>query len=110
MVIEYIEAIDLGNAFVGLGLAFLLLIFGILMIKLLSPQSSKYYRKYLTNMYVAGKIKQYIQKENINLKEVEKDFAKYLSLSNRKRIKDLDEEIEEELMAKIKTKKEEEKA
>ena len=68
-----------------IGLAGGLLIWGFLLVilyKVVFEPSSYKYRKHLTNLYVAGRIKQEAEKDNVNLIEMEKDFSKFKSEYN----------------------------
>ena len=93
--------------FAGAGLAGLFIFFicagmgFLLVLKAYLPGYSYHYRKYLVNLYIAGKIKQLADKDNVNLNELMVDLEKYVSLGSRKRIRDLDDKIEQELMKKI---------
>ena len=76
-----------------------------------SPRKSQRYRKLLTDMFVAGKIKKLAKEESINLADEEKNFNLWLK---KKRLDylDLDRTIEEEMkdkIANVETKKEEKK-
>ena len=75
-----------------------LLIFAINLIK---KTKSKWYRKYLSNLYVASKIRQYAVEEKLDLESEAYEFAKYERKSPDKVIRDFDDKIEEELNAKI---------
>jgi len=60
-----------------------------------------YYRRYLSDLYVSAKIREFAKKENVNLFEEEKSFEKYISFGRKDRLRYLDEKIEAELMHKI---------
>ena len=77
---------------------------GILFI-ILGNRRTKRYRKDLTNLYVAGRIRQIAEKDNINISDEYEVFKKYLK-KNRMEDWDLDVSIEEELKDKIGEKKE----
>lgn len=64
-------------------------------------EASYGYRKYLTNMYVAGKIRNLAEKDNVDIPKEEDDFIQYITRTNEEKKKDLDEEIEEELKQKV---------
>lgn len=89
------------------GLAFFILALTVVLAVMSSiiRQRSYYYRKYLVNMYVAGRIKQLAEKEKVDITEQEKNFLKYDKLSTSRRIKDLDQRIEDELSDKIESEK-----
>ena len=79
---------------------FIGLIIIVLIAEALKPRKSKVYRKLLTDMFVAGKIKLLAEKESINLADEEKNFNLW-SKKKRLEIMDLDRTIEEELKEKI---------
>ncbi len=64
------------------------------------PKSYRY-RKLLTDMYIAGKVKEKARKEGINLSKETNEFKKMLSGK-----KDLDDQIEENLITELQEKKE----
>lgn len=105
MVTEYYAAPDLGSLFVGLGVFVLLVVFACWWSRTYNYSKSKCYRKYLANLYVSGRILQEAKKDSVNIDEVEKNFLKYEKLSNKRRIMDLDDKIEQELMDKIENSK-----
>lgn len=63
------------------------------------------YRKFLTNLIVIGKVREYAKKHGINLKEEEKEFKKHQEiwerLSKEPKSKELDDTIEEEMTEEI---------
>jgi len=64
------------------------------------PSTSKIYRQDLSNMYVAGKIKQIAKKDGINLNEEFLDFSKVMK--NKKiNLEALDNTVERELQEKL---------
>ena len=69
-------------------------------VSILGPRKSQDYRKLLTDMYVAGKIKKLAKKEDINLAEEEKNFNLWCK-KKRLNYLDLDRTIEEEMKEKI---------
>jgi uncharacterized membrane protein len=85
----------------------ILVIFALLM-HFFTPRKSKSYRRDLTNLYVAGKIKQVADKEGINLTEEFENFKKYCK---KKKMEDwsLDYVIEEDLKDQINDKEKEKK-
>jgi len=62
---------------------------------------SREYRKYLTNLFVAAKIRKLAEKENLILEDEEKTYVKYAKISNKKYLKELDDRIEQDLIDKI---------
>ena len=82
----------------GIGLIFLSISFLILIVKVLVKPKSYTYRKYLTNLYVAGRIRQMSEKSKVDLNEEELKFLKYEKLSKEDRMRDLDDQIEIDLM------------
>jgi len=102
------QTIDAGNFIGGLGLGIFFIISGIILIiltltliQMANGSISKRYRKYLTNLYVAGRIRQLADKDQVDLKKEEKEVLKYESLSSKKVIKDLDDKIEAELVKEV---------
>ena len=67
---------------------------------IVEPSRSKTYRQDLSNMYVAGKIKQIAKKEDINLSE---EFLEFARITKNKKIdlEALDTTVERELQEKI---------
>ncbi len=86
---------------VGLIISFMIVLIVLLFISSKAGRKSGVYRKYITDIFVVGKIKQFAEKENVNLDEIEKSFNKYISFSRKSYIRDLDDKIELELMEKI---------
>lgn len=76
------------------------MIFLAIMVGFLTPRKSQTYRKLLTDMFVAGKIKLLAKKENINLADEEKNFNLWCK-KKRLEFLDLDRAIEEEMKEKI---------
>ncbi len=96
-IIDAIIAYNLVNTI----LTFVMFIIIILVIiNIFSPRRSQTYRKLLTDMYVAGKIKKLASNEDINLANEEKNFNLWCK---KKRLEylDLDKAIEEEMKEKI---------
>lgn len=87
--------------FVGIGLCALIIVAAILLLRSYSSQETLRYRKYLTNLYVSGRVRQLAGKDDVDLSKEEKEFLKYESQSNKKRVRDLDDKIEQELINKI---------
>ena len=75
-------------------------IFLAIVVSLLTPRKSQAYRKLLTDMFVAGKIKLLAKKDNINLADEEKNFNLWCK---KKRLEylALDRTIDEEMKDKI---------
>lgn len=97
----------LGFQLVGTVLAFVFLLIIIVVItNAFSPRKSQDYRKLLTDMYVAGKIKKLAKKEDIDLVNEEKNYNLWCK---KKRLEnsDLDNAIEAEMKEKIATEEEE---
>lgn len=65
-----------------------------------APSQSKRYRQDLTNMYVAGKIKQLAEKDDI---DINAEFLQYAKITKNKKIdfESLDSTIERELQEDI---------
>ena len=73
-----------GTEFISLGMMFVLIAFAATFIILLSwikPRKTQHYRKELTDLYVAGKIRQYADKDKINL---DKEYESF-KIWNKKR-------------------------
>ena len=77
-----------------------LFIIGAAVVSLLWPRKSQEYRKLLTDMFVAGKIKLLAKADDINLADEEKNFNRWLK-KQRLEYVDLDRVIEEELKKKV---------
>lgn len=89
-----------------IGLSIFVVIFVCVILVALGSNSgrSKKYRQYIANMYVAGRIRQLAERDKIDLLAEEKKFLEYESLSAKRRMSNLDNAIEEELMSRIETK------
>ncbi len=85
------------QTFVGL---FVVLILILVIAEALKPRRSQNYRKLLTDMYVAGKIRSLAKEDNIDIVIEEKGFNLWCK---KKRLDylDLDRTIEEEMKEKI---------
>jgi len=94
MVVEAL--ISLGWMFVCLAIFLAVLLF-----VLRNSTHSIGYRKYLTNMYVAAKVRFLANKDGLSLDDEEKRFTEFVSQSNKQRINCLDEKIEAELMERV---------
>ncbi|MCK9429506.1 MAG: hypothetical protein M0R17_05840 [Candidatus Omnitrophica bacterium] len=68
--------------------------------KATEKKKTKDYREDLTNLYVAGKIKNIAEKDNVDLDKELKEFRKFEKLMNCK-YKELDNVIEEEMKESI---------
>ena len=88
--------ISLGWMFVCLAIFLAVLLF-----ILRNSTHSMNYRKYLTNMYVAAKVRFFANEDNLNLDDEEKRFTEFISQSNKERITCLDNKIEAELMERV---------
>ena len=62
---------------------------------------SESYKKYLTNMYVASKVRSLAEGDDLDLKVEERAFSEYVALSDKERIDTLDEKIEAELIERV---------
>ncbi len=96
-----IEAYYTGQLLAGGAIFILAAVSALALAAILDKSKSYYYRKYLTNMYVAGRIRQMADKDKLDLTKEEEAFLKYDSLSKRRRLYDLDRMIEEELAERI---------
>lgn len=99
------EAVDVGSAFVGMGIFVLFVVVAGIFLRSFSNRKSYDYRKYLTNLYISAKVRELAKKESLDLVTEEKNFLKYDKFNNKHRIRDLDDKIEQELMDKIEDKK-----
>lgn len=72
-----------------------------------TPTKSKLYRQDLSNMYVAGKIKQIAKKEGLDL---DSEFLEFAKITKNKKIdfEYLDNTVERELQEKLTVKKQDE--
>jgi hypothetical protein len=67
---------------------------------IIEKRKTKIYREDLTNLYVAGKIKQIAEKDSIDLKKEVKEFRKFEKLMSSS-YKELDKVLEDEMKEKI---------
>lgn len=97
---------DIGTAY-ATGMAYQLmgvvviasfLLVGILII--FSKRKSQYYRKYLSDLYVAAKIKFFANEDNLDLVAEEKCFKKWIKKQSSE-YRDLDESVANELKERI---------
>lgn len=93
--------VELFLLFTGLGFLILAIAVILVVLRFTIRQKSYLYRKYLVNMYVAGRIKQLAKKEDVDLDQQELDYLKYDKLSKKDMIKDLDDRIEGEMSEEI---------
>ena len=90
-----------------LGLLAVIALFIILLAFLFKAVRGSYslqYRKQLVNLFVAGKVRQLADKEKVDLKVEELNCDKYvakLTKLNSRKVRDLDDKIEVELMKQI---------
>jgi esterase/lipase len=100
---SYNEIGDIGIG-LGFGMMFLYLAIAIAIIVAVvyatSTRRTQDYRKELTDMYVAGRIRQLAEKDKINLDVEYEAFKKWRKLRKRERL-DIDQFIEEELKEKL---------
>ncbi len=82
-------------------LAFVFCIIGIL--NAFQHAKSFSYRKYITNLFVAGKIRQYADLEHVDLVKETTEYLKFFKSEKIKNRKDLDAEIEDQLNQKVAT-------
>ena len=83
------------------GIAAIVLCFGIVaFIISFMPEKSRRYRKVLTDLYVAGRVKQLATKDGIDLEAERLEFIKW-SKKERNKEMSLDTTIEEELQDRI---------
>ncbi len=74
--------------------------FALVLSSIFGPSKSKAYRQDLSNMYVAGKIKQIAEKDDIDL---DKEFLEFARITKNKKIdmEALDTTVERELQEKL---------
>jgi len=101
MVSEIANAIMVSSVMKSLALIFVGLIFVIVLIRVFQSPISYRYRKHLTNLYIASKIRQLADKDKINLVDEERRLELYVKKIKADSIKELDEQIEFEAMQKI---------
>ena len=89
----------MGLGWIFFGAAALLI--GMSCYRKMTVQKSADYKKYLTHMYVAAKIRSLATRDNLNLVEEEKNYLEYKSLSEKDLINSLDEKIENDLMDRV---------
>ena len=82
------------------GFLFILLIFAIMLSIIFSVSKSKRYRKFLADMFVAGRIKQLAEDKGIDISEECEEFKRFLK-KQRLDCQDLDNVVEEELKEEI---------
>ena len=96
----------------SLGLMFMYFAMAIVIVyvvmKTLSTRRTQDYRKELTDMYVAGRIRQLAEQNKVDLDIEYEAFKKWRKLRRRER-QDIDEAIESELKEKLEEKLEEKK-
>lgn len=80
--------------FVGLGL------FALMISYVLKDRKSKDYRKIFVDMFVVGRIKQLAKEHNINLNDELKAYHKFKK-TNRNKLLELDDKIEEDTIERI---------
>jgi hypothetical protein len=83
--------------FILSGIASLIIAIAVLLgiCSLVLKSRSYRYRKYLVNLFIAGKVRQIAEKQKVNIQKEEENFLYYLKKSDD-RIKDLDDRIEAE--------------
>ena len=90
---------DLGAFVLLITLSFLAVV---LVAGLTTARKSKRYRQFVTDMYVAGKIKILANKDGVKITEEEEDFKAWSKKDKvRNREYNLDDAIEEDLIEKI---------
>lgn len=82
-----------------LGIIIIIAVLGLLWI-IFAPRRTRSYRRDLTNLYVAGRIRQIAKKDNINIPEEYELFKQFVKKSKMEDW-DLDQTIEEELKEKV---------
>ena len=91
-----------------MGIFFLFFFVGMAFLIAVTPSKSRKYREELSNLYVAGRIRQLAVEDKIDLKNEESLFKDYCH-KQRIREQSLDETIETELQEKIAKRKESKK-
>jgi hypothetical protein len=95
----FLGATIAGIAWVLIGLACLIGAFAIYDY-LISQRKGHGYRKFVTNLYISGKIRDIADKDSVDLKKEYLEYLKFNKLNSDRRRKELDEEIEEALAEK----------
>jgi hypothetical protein len=89
------------NTLISLAISFMFIVFFVgIVSSVMEKRKTKIYREDLTNLYVAGKIKQIAGKEDIDLDKEVKEFKKFEKLMNSS-YKELDKVLEDEMKEKI---------
>jgi len=94
---------------VNCALAFFIVVMAIWFMNLFTSRRTYRYRKDLSNLYVAAKVKEYAKNDKIDLEKEVLDFKKFMKLLSLNRIKDIDDKLEEKLNKDIDVKLEKEK-
>lgn len=101
------------NQYTDLGLGILIMAFAIFIIcgimTIFEKRKTKSYREELSDLYVAGKIRQLAEEAKINLEEEYELFKRWRRL-RRSEDRELDRVIEEDLKEKLTEQKKEKKA
>jgi len=93
LVLGYFSSFMIGLFAIIIGIAFFAFMF-----RLMEGSKTYRHRKALTNLYVAGKIRQYADKDNVDLK---KEYKEYIKLFSNAKSKDLDDQIEAKMIKSI---------
>ena len=100
------EAIGLliGIGWVTIGVSVLIVV-----INYVNKTKSHWYRKFVTNLFIAGKVRQIAEKEKVDLEIEYLQYLKYSKLADEKKRMDIDDEIEMKLADELTPEEEEKK-
>ncbi len=65
------------------------------------PRQSQIYRGRITDLYVAGMIRKFALKDDVDLEQEEKNFLLHTKTSAKKQLADLDDKLEYDLAERI---------
>jgi len=100
--------LEVGQMFIGVGLMIFFIAMSMLIYETLGLRKSTVYRKNLSDLYVAAKIRQIADKDSVDLNEENENFKKW-SKKQRMSGVELDAIVEMELQEKITESKKEKK-
>jgi len=100
--------LEIGQMCMGIGVAVFIMILSVFFYETLSLRKSTIYRKNLADLYVAAKIRQIADKDNVDLNEENENFKKW-SKKQRMSGVELDTSVEMELQEKVTEPKKEKK-
>lgn len=102
---EYIYSAEYG-AIMGISMFLTLVVLLGIGLSYLSNRNRGYpYRRFLTNLFVAGKVRQLAEAEKVDLEKEYLKFLEFDKLHNEKYRRDIDAEIEDKVASKIEEEK-----